>query len=157
MVFSGILWTFNRSIPRPAKSSMFGALRCNEGGRAGHAHQILLLLRSTAGAESASWLGSAQSRCGIFSTAPPPASPPSYVWAIGAGHLAAFPLAPPPWPLSLTVPRIHPLCRYKPSSRRRCLHHGEAQHSSPCATDTIPEASGHDEEHSEDYFCRRHR
>ena len=129
---SGILMTFHRSIPRPAKSTTTGAPLLHEGGRAGHAPRDLLLRCSAAGAESARWLGPVLGRCGVFSPALLPDSPWSYVWAIGPGCRARSSAPPPPQPLSLTFHPIYPLCRNKPSSSGRCLQDGGVQYSSPC-------------------------
>ena len=151
--------TFHRSIPRPAKSTTTGAPLLHEGGRADHTPLDLLLRCSAAGAESARWLGPVLGRCGVFSPALLPDSPWSYVWAIGPGCRARFPLATKPQPFSLTFPRIHPLRRYKPkpSCLGRCLRHGEARHSSLCGTDIIQEASKVNEELADERLRHRHR
>ena len=142
----------SRPEKRPSKR-----LRQHGGGRADPAHGDHHRRRSAAGTESARWLGSPSKRCGIFSPARPPASSPLCVWARGAGRQARFPLATPPQPFSLTLPRIYPLRCYGISRVGRCRQQGEARHSSACATDTIQEASRVSEELADESFRHWHR
>ena len=135
----------------------FGRCRLAVSRHAAHAPRHLLRQRPAAGAESARWLSSPSKKVRHRPTARPLSSPPFSVRAIGAGRPVDYALGPPPWPLSLTVPRIYPYRRVRISCSGHCLHHGEARHSSACGHDTIPEASGHDEEHSEDFVRDRHR
>ena len=89
---SGILM---KKLGRDPKKRPSKRLRQHGGGHDGHAPRHLLRRRSAVGGESAWWLGLALSRCGIFSTARPPASPLLCVWTDWAW------IAGPPTPYRL--------------------------------------------------------